>query len=403
MPGGADTPPVAGESVAGFRLGTARAGVRHADRDDLVVAEIPAGAATAVVMTRNRFRAAPVQVVEDHLARTAPRYLLINTGCANAGTGAPGLEAARRTCAGLAERTGRAPEEVLPFSTGVIGEPLPVDAILRGIPDALADLREDGWSRAAWGIHTTDTRQKLASRRVRIGDAACTVTGMAKGSGMIRPDMATMLAYVATDAKLSTGPLQESLHEAVGESLNRVTVDGDTSTNDACVLVATGKGPAVETTADRTAFQTALNAVCVDLARQIAADGEGATRLVDVDVAEARDTEEAERVAFTVAESPLVKTALAAGDPNWGRILAAVGRAGVDDLAIEGVSLDIGDAVICRGGMRAEAYDEAHAEREMNRDHVRIALRLGRGTAQACVWTCDLTAEYVRINAEYRT
>ncbi len=390
--------------VGGFRLGTVRAGIRYPDRRDLVVMELAPGGTAAAVFTRNRFRAAPVVVAERHLALQTPRYLLVNTGYANAGTGPRGETDAEACCRALAGAAGCAVEEVLPFSTGVIGEPLPVERIRAALPAAVAALSEDGWHAAAEGIQTTDTRIKLAGRRFDPGGGgACVVTGMAKGAGMIRPDMATMLAFVATDARVSAEVLDRILRTAVDRSFNRVTVDGDTSTNDACLLAATGAGPQVADAAAVERLQEAVDAVCVDLARAIAADGEGATRLVDVVVTGARETAEAERTAFTVAESPLVKTALAAADPNWGRILAAVGRAGIDDLDVAGVTIALDDLVIAEGGARADGYDEAGAARRLDRDEVVIRIDLGRGSAEATVWTCDLTAEYVRINAEYRT
>lgn len=391
-------------AVPGVRLGTAAAGIRYPGRDDLVIVELPAGASTAAVFTRNRFRAAPVRLAEAHLDATPPRYLLVNSGCANAGTGAQGETDALACCRALAARAGCAPEEVLPFSTGVIGESLPVARIEAALDAALGDRSETGWSRAAVGIHTTDTRSKIASTVVQVGETGWVVTGMAKGAGMIRPDMATMLAYVATDAGLTPELADRVLRDAVGTSFNRVTVDGDTSTNDAAVLVASGTGATVtEGSEALTALSSAVEAVCVSLAQQIAADGEGATRLVEVCVEGARSVPEAEGVAFTVAESPLVKTALAAADPNWGRILAAVGRAGIDDLDIAGVDIRIGEVPIVCSGQRADDYDEARATGVLEGERVPIHIGLSRGEAAATVWTCDLTAEYVRINAEYRT
>ncbi|ABM62790.1 bifunctional glutamate N-acetyltransferase/amino-acid acetyltransferase ArgJ [Halorhodospira halophila] len=390
--------------VPGFRLGTVSAGIRKPGRPDLVVMALPPEGRAAGVFTRNRFRAAPVRIAERHLAATAPRYLLVNTGFANAGTGERGEADALACCQALADQAGCVLEAVVPFSTGVIGEPLPVERVTAGIPGALDALDENGWQAAAAGIQTTDTRDKIASYQVDLAGGTCTVTGIAKGAGMIRPDMATMLAFVATDADLSDAALDASLRRATERSFNRVTVDGDTSTNDACLLAATGRGPRVpDHGGDFERFQAAVEAVCIDLARAIAADGEGATRLVDVVVEGARDTAEAERVAFTVAESPLVKTALAAADPNWGRILAAVGRAGLDDLDVDAVALTIGDQVVAEHGGAAAGYDEAAAAAHLSGSEVRLGIELGRGPAAATVWTCDFTAEYVRINAEYRT
>lgn len=390
--------------VPGFRLGTACAGIRKPGRTDLLVMELAAGGTAAAVFTRNRFRAAPVRIAERHLAGQAPRYCLVNTGVANAGTGERGEADALACCRALAERTGCAPEAVVPFSTGVIGEPLPVERVVAGLETALEGLGEDRWEAAAAAIQTTDTRNKVASYQVALSGGICTITGMAKGAGMIRPDMATMLAFVATDAAVPEAVLDTVLRRANERSFNRVTVDGDTSTNDACLLAASGVGPEVAAAgADLERFQAAVEAVCIDLARAIAADGEGATRLVDVAVEGARDTAEAERVAFTVAESPLVKTALAAGDPNWGRILAAVGRSGVADLDVEGVRLTLGEQVVVAHGGVVPGYDEAAAAEHLAGSEVRLGIDLGRGEAAATVWTCDLTAEYVRINAEYRT
>ncbi|WP_421620956.1 bifunctional glutamate N-acetyltransferase/amino-acid acetyltransferase ArgJ [Alkalilimnicola ehrlichii] len=390
--------------VPGVRLGTAQAGIKRVGQRDLVVMELAAGSRCAAVFTRNRFCAAPVHVAREHLAAGSPRWLLINTGNANAGTGEAGMRDARACCQALAQQVGVAPEAVLPFSTGVIGEPLPVDRIVAGLPDAVAALSEAGWQEAGWGILTTDTRPKLASATVQLAGGTVTVTGMAKGSGMIRPNMATMLAFVATDADIPQATLQGLLGEAVAQSFNRVTVDGDTSTNDACTLVATGRsGVALAGEGDRARFASALTDLCVTLARAIARDGEGATRLINVVVEGAQAVAEAERVAFTVAESPLVKTALFAADPNWGRILAAVGRAGIDDLDVAGVTIDLDDYRIAEQGGRAAGYDEAEASRRIQGSEVTIRIGLGRGAAAATVWTCDFSYDYVRINAEYRT
>lgn len=390
--------------VNGVRLGSAGAGIRHAGRLDLVVIELPKGSKVSAVFTRNQFRAAPVWVAERHLASCEPRYLLINTGYANAGTGQRGETDTLACCQALAAHCQSAAEAVVPFSTGVIGEFMPVDRVKEGIPAAVADLRKDGWERAALAIHTTDTRPKQVSLQFDTDGGTCTITGIAKGAGMIRPNMATMLAFLATDAELNREALDRALRHSVDLSFNRVSVDGDTSTNDACLLAATGSGPAIaDEGGDFERFQAALDALCIDLARAIAADGEGASRLVDVDVCGARDSSEAERVAFTVAESPLVKTALAAGDPNWGRVLAAVGRAGVEDLNVNQLRLFFGEQLIAEDGGRSREYDEAAAAAELAGAQVRIVIDLRRGEAQATVWTCDLTAEYVRINAEYRT
>ncbi|MEW5757041.1 MAG: bifunctional glutamate N-acetyltransferase/amino-acid acetyltransferase ArgJ [Pseudomonadota bacterium] len=393
--------------VAGVRLGTTCAGIKRQNRRDLVLIEIASGASCAAVYTRNAFCAAPVLVAREHQAKAAPRYLLINTGNANAGTGRQGLEDALSCCRKAAEVAGCAPEAILPFSTGVIGEPLPVNTIGNAIPAAYAKLTEQGWTDAAHGIMTTDTVPKGASRRIEIDGHTVTVTGIAKGSGMIRPDMATMLAYVATDAKLPQALLQHCLRDAVEHSFNRITVDGDTSTNDACVLIATGRSslPVVES-ASALAYAriyAAVREVCEELAQKIVRDGEGATKLITIDVSEAADEQECAAVAYTVAHSPLVKTAFFASDPNWGRILAAVGRAGLRNLALEKIEIYLDDVCIVRDGGRAKDYTEAAGREVMARDEIAIRIKLGRGAARTRVWTCDFSYDYVKINAEYRT
>jgi glutamate N-acetyltransferase/amino-acid N-acetyltransferase len=392
-------------AIPGFRLGTTRAGIKKPDRRDLVVMALAEGAVCAAVFTRNAFCAAPVIVAREHLAVAPPRYLVINTGNANAGTGEQGLADARAVCRAVAEATGCAEEEVLPFSTGVIGEPLPVERIVNAVPAACGALGEDEWREAAHGILTTDTVPKGISRRVQLQGRTVTITGIAKGSGMIRPDMATMLAYVATDAALDRGTLQSCLEQAVAGSFNRITVDGDTSTNDACVLVATGASgvcPAADS-GDYAVFAAAVEEVCRELAQAIVRDGEGATKFVTVRVGHARSEAEAEQVAYTIAHSPLVKTALYASDPNWGRILAAVGRAGVADLDLNAVTIHLDDVCIVRNGGRDPDYREEAGQAVMDREEITIGVDLGRGSAQVEVWTCDLSYEYVRINAEYRT
>lgn len=392
--------------VAGFRLGTTRAGIRKPDRRDLVVMTLAGGSTCAAVFTRNQFCAAPVQVAREHLAAGEPACFVINTGNANAGTGSAGLADARACCAAAAAQAGVASGAVLPFSTGVIGEPLPVDRLVTGLPDAFARLSEDGWAEAASGIMTTDTVPKGASRRIELDGHTVTITGIAKGSGMIRPDMATMLAFVATDATVDRTLLQRCLVNAVDRSFNRITVDGDTSTNDACMLVATGQSAAAPLTAGSTqlaAFAAALDAVCIELAQAIVRDGEGATRFVTVTVEQGADSGECLNVAYTIAHSPLVKTALFAGDPNWGRILAAVGRAGIDALDIGRVEIYLDDVCIVRDGGRAADYTEAAGERVLAGREFEIRVVLGRGTAREQVWTCDFSYDYVRINAEYRT
>ena len=390
--------------VAGVRLSAVEAGIRYRNRTDLVMMELAPGTAVAAVFTRNAFRAAPVLVAEQHLASASPRYLLINSGNANAGTGQPGLEAARASCTAVAAATGCNSAEVLPFSTGVIGELLPVERIESALPSAVQALADDAWLAAARGIMTTDTLPKGVSRTVPIGDGEITITGIAKGSGMIHPDMATMLAYVATDAVLPADVLQQSLKLAVDRSFNAVTVDGDTSTNDACVLAATGaSGVSVGEGTALDVFQAALDEVCMLLAQAIIRDGEGATKFVTIDVVGAVSEEEARRVGFTVAHSPLVKTALFASDPNWGRILAAVGRAGVEDLDVGRIDIYLDDVRIVQGGGRDAAYTEAQGQAVMEREEIAIRVELNRGEACARIWTSDLSHEYVRINAEYRS
>ena len=393
--------------VPGIRLGTAAAGIRYPDRQDLLLIEIPLGATCAAVFTRNAFCAAPVVVARRHVAAAAPRYLLVNSGNANAGTGQRGLDDAQASCEALAKVGGCTPEQVLPFSTGVIGEHLPVDRLSAALPAALAALAEDGWEQAAKAIMTTDTVPKLVSHRFTIGGAQATLTGICKGAGMIRPDMATMLAYLATDAAVAGDLLQSCLQEAADLSFNAITVDGDTSTNDACVLIAAGTldNPPIADAAssDYQVLREAVIAVCQDLATAIIRDGEGATKLVTILIEEARDQAEARRVADAIAHSPLVKTALFASDPNWGRILAAVGRAGVDGLDIDRVRIWLGDTLIVSDGGRAAAYTEEAGRAVMAEKEILIRVALGRGGAGTRVLTCDLSYDYVRINAEYRS
>ncbi|HDK38495.1 MAG TPA: bifunctional glutamate N-acetyltransferase/amino-acid acetyltransferase ArgJ [Thiolapillus brandeum] len=388
--------------VAGVRLAAVAAGIRYQDRNDLVLMELAEGGTVAAVFTRNAFCAAPVIVARQHLEKINPRYLLINSGNANAGTGDAGMTAAFETCRLVAAATGVAMNQVLPFSTGVIGEDLPTDPFARAVPGLLASLQEDHWQEAAEAIMTTDTVPKLASRSFEVDGQQVTVTGMCKGSGMIRPDMATMLAFVATDALISRKSLQLVLETAVGPSFNSITVDGDTSTNDACVLAASGaSGVAVD--AQDGAFQQAVNEVCMELARAIVLDGEGATKLVEIVVEESASEGEARQVAYTVAHSPLVKTALFAADPNWGRILAAVGRAGVDGLDISKVRIWLDDVCIVSQGGRDASYTEAAGQAVMDQPGFTIRIALGTGRAQTRILTCDLSFDYVKINAEYRT
>ena len=395
------------KKVPGVRLGVAAAGIKYSDRNDLLVIELPEGANAAGVFTQNAFSAAPVQLARRHLAQSAPRFLLVNSGNANAGTGRQGLQDAEQCCDSLAELAGCRPEQVLPFSTGVIGVNLPVDRMVTAMPLALEQMKEANWEMAARTIMTTDTRPKLRSRQFEIDGVTVTVTGIAKGSGMICPDMATLLAYVATDLSVDADLLQKCLEQAVQASFNSISVDGDTSTNDACMLLASGSCSLPPITDHNSPAYVKLcevvTDICMQLAREVVRDGEGATKLVQVQVAQARDLREARQVAYTIAHSPLVKTALFASDPNWGRILAAVGRAGIVNLDIAQVQLWLDDVCIVRDGGRAPEYTEIAGKLVMDQSEFTIRVNLGRGEAESRVLTCDLTYDYVKINAEYRT
>ncbi|MDG1812734.1 MAG: bifunctional glutamate N-acetyltransferase/amino-acid acetyltransferase ArgJ [Porticoccaceae bacterium] len=388
--------------IAGFKLGTASAGIKTPGRKDLVVMEIVEGSAVAGLFTQNAFCAAPVAVAKQHLASVSPKYLLVNTGNANAGTGEQGMTDALQSCDALAAATSSNKEQVLPFSTGVIGEPLPMDRLIGGMPAAIAALNEKGWADAAEGILTTDTRAKGASLQYGT-DSKITITGIAKGSGMIKPNMATMLGYVATDAAVDAELLHRALRLANEKSFNRITVDSDTSTNDAVILVATGSSGVTIDEASFDQFVSQLKTVFIDLAQAIIRDGEGAGKFVSVVIEGAVDTDEALAVAYTIAESPLVKTALAASDPNWGRILAAIGRAGVTNLDVNAVQVHLNSVLIAENGARASSYTEEVGQAAMQPEEIEIRVSLNRGQVQETVWTTDLTYEYVRINAEYRT
>ena len=388
--------------IAGFKLGTASAGIKTPGRKDLVVMEIVEGSAVAGLFTQNAFCAAPVAVAKQHLASVSPKYLLVNTGNANAGTGEQGMTDALQSCDALAAATSSKKEQVLPFSTGVIGEPLPMDRLIGGMPAAIAALNEKGWADAAEGILTTDTRAKGASLQYGT-DSKITITGIAKGSGMIKPNMATMLGYVATDAAVDAELLHRALRLANEKSFNRITVDSDTSTNDAVNLVATGSIGVTIDEASFDQFVSQLKTVFIDLAQAIIRDGEGAGKFVSVVIEGAVDTDEALAVAYTIAESPLVKTALAASDPNWGRILAAIGRAGVTNLDVNAVQVHLNSVLIAENGARASSYTEEVGQAAMQPEEIEIRVSLNRGQVQETVWTTDLTYEYVRINAEYRT
>lgn len=394
-------------TVDGVRIGVASAGIKKVGRIDTVVFELCEGASVAGVFTLNAFCAAPVTVAKEHLAATSPRYLLINTGNANAGTGQAGMLNARNSCAALAELAGVAPTAVLPFSTGVIGEKLPVDKLIAAMPAAISALASNAWESAANGIMTTDTRPKATSRQIDIAGRTITVTGISKGAGMIKPNMATMLGYVATDANIAPAVLQTMLDQSADASFNRITIDGDTSTNDACVLIATGKAGGEQLTETSgpvfDELQRVFNEVFLELAHAIVRDGEGATKFVAVEVSGANDVSEALKVAYAVAESPLVKTALFASDPNWGRILAAIGRAGVDSLDVAALTVHLDDVLITEHGGRAESYTEAAGAAIMKQAEIRIRINLNRGQHAETVWTTDFSYDYVKINAEYRS
>ena len=394
--------------VAGVRLGVAQAGIKKSNRDDLTLIELAPESTVAGVFTQNAFCAAPVLVARHHLQHSggAIRYWLINTGNANAGTGEQGMQAAQRSCADLAQQVGVPEQAIMPFSTGVIGEPLPVDVLSAALPAAVKDLSEHGWERAASAILTTDTRPKLASRQIEVDGAVVTFAGMAKGAGMICPDMATMLGYVVTDAVVAAPLLQTLTQSAVQTSFNRITVDGDTSTNDAVVVAATGASGVViaeEEPGQLAQFEAALKDLCLELAQAIIRDGEGATKFVEIQVAGGGTCEECDQVAYTIAHSPLVKTALFASDPNWGRVLAAIGRAGLVDLDVDGVTVSINGVLIAERGSRAASYTEEQGVAAMAPAELLVQIDLGRGDASSVVWTTDFSYDYVKINAEYRT
>lgn len=392
--------------VPGFELGISSAGIKRPGRKDVVVMRCAEGSNVAGVFTLNAFCAAPVILAKRRTQGTV-RYLLTNTGNANAGTGQPGLQAAERTTAKLAELTGVQASAVLPFSTGVIGEPLPVEKIEGALQAALDDLSVDNWAAAATGIMTTDTLPKGASRQFQIDGVTITVTGISKGAGMIRPNMATMLGYIATDAKVSQSVLQDLIRDGANKSFNRITIDGDTSTNDCCMLIATGqadlpevieaKGPLFD------ALKRAVFDVCMEVAQAIVRDGEGATKFVTVEVNGGGNHQECLDVGYAVAHSPLIKTALFASDPNWGRILAAVGRAGVPDLDVSKIDVFLSGVCIASQGCRATTYTEEQGSAVMAEAEITIRIELGRGDCSETIWTTDLSHEYVKINAEYRT
>lgn len=393
--------------VAGIEIGVTEAGIRKANRRDLTVFRLSEGTSVAGVFTRNRFCAAPVLVCQQHLTGGQPiRALVINTGNANAGTGEPGMKAANQTCAALAKLMKLAPEQILPFSTGVILEPLPVNRIEAGLPGALDNLAAGNWVAAAHGIMTTDTLPKIHSQRLTLGGKTITITGISKGAGMIRPNMATMLSYLATDAGIAQPLMNQLARELADVSFNRITVDGDTSTNDSFIVMATGQsGLTVDSTShpDYAALKAALTAAALELAQKIVRDAEGATKFMTIQVEQAKTAEEALLVAYAVAHSPLVKTAFFASDPNLGRILAAIGYAGITDLDVAGVNLWLGDVLVATKGGRNPDYQEADGQRIMKEPEILVRIALGRGQVSETVYTCDFSHEYVSINADYRS
>jgi glutamate N-acetyltransferase/amino-acid N-acetyltransferase len=397
--------------VAGIELGYAEAGIRKADRKDLLVMKLASTATVAGVFTKNRFCAAPVQACKTHLEGLSRsglpiRALVINTGNANAGTGESGLANANETCAALAGLLGCKSSQILPFSTGVILEPLPVDRIKAGLPQAIANLQPDNWYNAATSIMTTDTQPKAASRTVKIGGKAVTLTGISKGAGMIKPNMATMLGFLAIDAKVAQPALEQMVKEAADKSFNCITIDGDTSTNDSFMLIATGAGQLEVNNTDSAeylALSAAVTALSQELAQMIVRDGEGATKFITIAVEQGRNVEECRKIAYSIGHSPLVKTAFYASDPNLGRILAAIGYAGIDDLDVDRLNLYLDDVWVARNGGRHPDYKEGDGQRVMKKSEITIRVGLARGDAAATIWTCDFSHEYVSINADYRS
>lgn len=394
-------------AIKGVRLGIAEAGIRKANRKDLLVMALAPGARVAGVFTRNRFCAAPVTLAKANLQNGGVRALLVNTGCANAGTGDDGMLRAQQTCAELARLLGCEADEVLPFSTGVIMEPLPVDRIAAGLPRCIENLDEGNWAHAAMAIMTTDTVAKACSRKIDLGGHIVSITGIAKGSGMIRPNMATMLGFIATDANVDQKLLQQATAYAADRTFNCVTVDGDTSTNDALIVVATGQGGGAEVAkSDSPEFKLLLDAiteVAAFLAQALVRDGEGATKFITVQVDGGMNETECRKVGYAIAHSPLVKTAFFASDPNLGRILAAIGYAGIDDLDVGKVDLYLDDVMVAQSGGRAPSYREEDGQRIMKQQEITVKVKLNRGSSHATLWTCDLSHDYVSINADYRS
>lgn len=396
--------PTSLSAVKGIRLSCADAGIRYTDRNDLTLIEIAEGSSVAGVFTQNAFCAAPVTVCREHLTTTdGIRYLIINAGNANAGTGEEGMTSARMICAEIAEETASALNSVLPFSTGVIGEQLPFWKIVEHVPELVEKLSADNWMQAAAAILTTDTTLKAVSKSLEINGKTVAITGMTKGAGMIEPNMATMLAYIATDAGIPNDELQNILNDAVMGSFNSITVDGDTSTNDSLILMATGKSGVSLDDANRAVIVDGINAVFQQLSQAIIRDAEGATKFVSINVEAAPDHNYAKEIAYSVARSPLVKTALFASDPNWGRFLMAIGKAPVKDLDVSKLSLWLGETQLIEAGEPLDSYKEAQGQAEMDKDEITIRIQLNAGNANATVWTSDLSHEYVTINAEYRS
>jgi glutamate N-acetyltransferase/amino-acid N-acetyltransferase len=393
--------------VPGLQLGYAQAGIKKPGRKDLLVLKLAPGASVAGVFTTNRFCAAPVQVAKQHLAGTQPIVaLVVNTGNANAGTGEAGLTSANATCAALAKLLGCEANQILPFSTGVILEPLPLEKLVAGLPAAIANLNEDNWLDAAEAIMTTDTQPKAASRVVTIAGKRVTMTGISKGAGMIKPNMATMLGFMACDAKIPQPVLQTLVKQAADASFNCITIDGDTSTNDSFMLIATGAGEleiADTASTDYHALAEAVIGLSQELAQMIVRDGEGATKFITVRVEQGRDVEECRKIAYAIGHSPLVKTAFFASDPNLGRILAAIGYAGVNDLDVNQINLYLDDVWVAKQGGRHPDYQEHDGQRVMKQSEITVRVTLARGEAAATIWTCDLSHDYVSINADYRS
>lgn len=397
--------------VAGIEFGYAEAGIRKANRKDLLVMKLAPTATVAGVFTTNRFCAAPVQVCKAHLeglriSGSPIRALIINTGNANAGTGEAGLAAANATCAALAELLDCEPAQILPFSTGVILEPLPVDRITAGLPQAIANLDMDHWHQAAETIMTTDTQPKAASRKVVIDGKPITLTGISKGAGMIKPNMATMLGFLATDAKVTQPVLDHLVKSAADQSFNCITIDGDTSTNDSFMLIATGAAEVEVSSIDSAEYallSQAVTGLSQELAQMIVRDGEGATKFITITVEEGATVDECRKIAYSIGHSPLVKTAFFASDPNLGRILAAIGYAGIDDLDVTKLNLYLDDVWVAKNGGRNPDYKEQDGQRVMKQSEITIRVKLARGTESATIWTCDLSHEYVTINADYRS